>query len=193
MSRQIASNSPGFDRFIRFDNVPLQFTDLVGGRLDIMFSQILTTQRGFPPEPLRLEMVYGATTFEFDISGVPFDGQPVRLSIPIPPDDYSAILNTDVSLRWHYNFRGVVFDGSYTISAGLNSATGTLHDPIVDLINTADLALKSDLENQIRLVQGTANDNANTFQQIEPRISPLSNLPISTPDTEALFLDSTGR
>ena len=192
ITRQVGSNVQGFDRQIRFDNVPMQFADLVGGRLDIMFSHVLTTQRGFEPEPLRLEIVYGATTFTFDISGVPYDGVPVRLSIPIAPDDYSAILNTDGSFRYRFNFRGDLFNGSYTVSMALNQATGLLHDPIVDLINTTSLVLKSDLENQIRLVQGTANANANTFQQIEPRISPLSNLPISTPDTEALFLDSTG-
>lgn len=192
VTRQIGSNVQGFNRQIRFDNVPLQFADLVGGRLDIMFSQVLTTQRGFEPEPLTLDIVYGATTFTFDTSGVPFDGQPVRLSIEIPPEDYSAILNTNASFRWNHNFRGDLFNGSYTVSAALNTATGTLHDPINSLIQQADLVLKSDLENQIRLLQGDVSANANTFQQIEPRISPLVDLPISTPAGDALFIDSTG-
>lgn len=192
ITRQIGSNVRGFNRQIRFDNVPMQFADLVGGRLDIMFSQTLTTQRGFEPEPLTLDIVYGDTTFTFDTSGVAFDGVPVRLSIPIAPEDYSAILNTDASIRWNHNFRGELFNGSYTISMALNTATGRLHDPIATLIDTADLALKADLENQIRLLQGDVSENANTFQQIEPRISPLTNLPIVTPDAEALFLDSTG-
>ena len=193
ITRQIGGNQVVFGQPIRFDDVPMQFADLVGGRLDIMFSQSLSFQRGgFEPEPLTLDIVYGATTFTFDISGVDFSGSPVRLSIPIAPEDYSAILNTDASFRWNYNFRGAAFLGSYTVSAALNTATGTLHDPIISLIQQADLALKADLENQIRLLQGNVDENANTFEQINPFLSPPITLTQSTPDVEALFLDSTG-
>lgn len=192
LTRQVAGNTQGNNRQIRYDNVPLRFADLVGGRLELMFSHTLSRQSGFAPRPVALDLVYGATTFTFDISGVPMDNVPVRLSIPIASEDYSAILNTDVSVRWRYNFNGAFFDGSFTIAAAMNMSTGRLHDPIQQLIETADLALKADIEAQIRSITDGVDAQFQSFAGIEDRISPLVDVTTSSPDIGALFLDSSG-
>ncbi len=193
VTRQIATNTTGNNQFLRYDNVPIQFSDLVGGNLELFIKIDTTTSTGFPIDPVEIRLVYSDdVTFTFPLDTVELDGGVYRLRIAIANEDYTAILNSDVSLRIFYNFNGVVYQGSFTISAVANSAIGNLHNAVVTIAQreatNGDLSLSARIDALI----GEVDDDSASIEAISDRISPYRNIIEYTPDVNARFLDSTG-
>ncbi len=193
LTRQLLTNTQGFSREIRYDNVPLQLSDIVGGALDILISVDTTRSSGFPIEPTEFEIAYpDDISFTFPLSSVELDAGQFRLSINIPNQDYSAAFNQDASLRFRFNFRGAVFDGSYTVHALMNTSVGSLHDPIVQLIDREASRLDAGLNQQIQNLIGDVDDESRSLESISDRISPYKTLTVTSPEVFALYNDSSG-
>ncbi len=192
-TRRILTNSQGFNRILRYDNVPIQFSDLTGGKLQMLFRVSTTSSSGFPIEPLNMTLHYSdAIQFTFPLNNFQIDSGDVLLEIDIPNIDYSSILNTDVSLRLEYNFRGAVYDGNMIVSAVMNMATGRLHDSIVNIADQRASLVRAELNTRIDNVIGEVDDENRSLEAIQDRISPYKNISLTTPNVNALFLDSTG-
>ncbi len=193
LTRQLLTNTQGFNRLIRFDNAPIQLSDIVGGALDMLISIDTVSSSGFALEPLSLELVYpGGISFMFPLNSVQLDAGQFRLSINIPNIDYSAAFNQNASLRFRFNFRGAVYNGSYTIHALMNTSVGSLHDPIVQLIGRETARVESSLNQQIENVIGAVDDESRSLAAISDRISPYKTLTITAPEVFALYNDSSG-
>ena len=192
-SRRLATNTQGFGRQLRYDNVPVQFTDLVGGKLQLMFRIDTTSQNGFAVDPIDVVLHYSdSIQFTFPLNNFELDSGDVLLEIDIPTVDYTSILNTDVSLRLNYNFSGVSYDGQMVVSNVLNIAKGSLHDSILDIANQRADLVRAELSTRIDNVIGSVDDENRSLEAIQDRISPYKNVPITVPYIGALFSDSTG-
>ncbi len=193
ITRRIATNTTGTNRQIRYDNVPIQFSDLVGGNLEILIRIDTVTSTGFPIVPLNIQLHYSNDViFTFPLDTVELDGGVYRLRITIPNDDYTAILNSDVSLRFNYDFNGVFYDGNYIISAVMNSSVGNLHNEVVSIAQREASNGDASLSARIDALIGEVGDDSNSLEAILDRISPYRNITELTPDVNARFLDSTG-
>ena len=193
VTRRIATNTQGFNRQIRYDNVPIQLADIVGGKLQVMVSLQTTTSSGFSIEPLELILHYSnSVQFAFPLTNFQVDSGNVLLEIDIPNLDYSSALNTDVSLRFNYNFRGVLYDGNLTVSGLLNIAKGNLHDSIVSIASQQSQEVRAELDTRINNVIGDIDEEHQSLEAIQYRISPIRNITTESPDIRARFADDTG-
>lgn len=193
ITRQLLTNTQGFNRQIRYDNIPIQLSDIVGGKLQMMFSIQTTSSSGFEIEPIDITLHYSDTIqFVFPLNNFEIDSGNVLLEIEIPNSDYSSILNTNVSLRFNFNFRGAVYNGNMTISGLLNIAKGNLHDSIVSISDQRAQLVRAELDTRITNLIGDIDDEHQSLEAIEYRISPIRTVSINTPDSTARFADDTG-
>ncbi len=193
ITRQIGTNTQGFNRQIRYDNVPIQLADIVGGKLQLMFSIQTTRSSGFEIEPIDITLHYSDTIqFVFPLNTFQIDSGNVLLEIDIPNSDYSSILNTDVSLRFNYNFRGATYLGNMIVSGLVNIAKGNLHDPIVSIADQRAQLVRAELDTKITNLIGDIDAEHQNLGAIEYRISPIRRVSTNTPDITARFADDTG-
>ena len=193
VTRQIATNTQGTNRIIQYDNVPIQFSDLVGGNLEIALQIDTTTSTGFALAPVQLQLYYSDDViFTFPLDTVELDGGAYRLRITIPNVDYTAVLNSNVSLRFFYDFNGVFYDGNLTISSVINSAVGNLHNAVVSIAQREASNGDASLSARIDALTGDVADENSSLEAISDRISPYRDVVELTPDVNARFLDSTG-
>ena len=97
-TREIGTNSQGAGRSITYANVPIQFADLVGGRLMINLNFNVTSVSGFAPAFTSVRLQYpGGIEFSFPVNGAPINGNYIA-AIDIPPVDYTSALNQDCTL-----------------------------------------------------------------------------------------------
>jgi len=192
LARQIGGNTTGFNRQIRYDNVPLRFSDLVGGRLQLNIQFDLTRTQGFPPEWISMEILYpDGTSFVFPLDGAPINGQ-FSATIDIPNNDYSGAIGQDASVRLNYNFRGVLWVGSYTIASVFNTSTGRIHDAVNQVATSAAAPIEMRLNSRIDRLASGLDEEDSAIQSISRRASPLRIDGIQSPYGGARFLDSTG-
>ena len=192
-SRRFTTNTQGFNRELRYDNVPIQMTDIVGGKLQMMFSVSTTSSTGFTPNLIDVTLHYSnSIQFVFPLNNFEIDSGTVLLEIDIPNLDYTAILNTDVSLRLHYDFQGAIYDSNMVISGLLNVAKGNLHDPIVTIAQQRTEELRSEVNTKIQNLIGDIDSEHQSLEAIEYRISPVRRLILENPDITARFADDTG-
>ncbi len=191
-TRALGTNSQGSDRTITYANVPIQFTDLVGGRLAINLNFNVTSVSGFAPafKTVRLEYPSGIV-FDFPVTGTPINGN-FMSAIDIPNVDYSGALNQDCTLTLIYDFFGASYFGEYTISNVVNTSKGRLHDAIANLIASESMPLEARLQSQIDSITGELGSDEASFSAIQDRISPYRNNVSLSPDTNVRYLDSTG-
>ncbi len=193
ITRQLLTNSQGSGQSIRFDNVPIQFADLVGGNLEILIRIDTVFSSGFLLAPTSLQLYYSEDIiFTFPLSNVALDNGVNRVRISIPNEDYTAILNSDVSLRFFFDFNGAVYNGNYTISAVVNSSVGNLHNPVIDIAQREAQTVSQVLNARIDEVLGDVDQESASLAAISDRISPYRDEQLIEPDTNAYFLDSTG-
>ncbi len=192
LEREVGTNTQGFNRSITYANVPIQFTDLIGGRLQLGIFFNLTSTSGFPPEWLNMTITYpGGIVFDFPLNGAPLNGMFVA-EIDVPTVDYTAALNQDATVSLFYNFTGVSFFGSYTINSLVNMSTGRLHQAVSQIAQVESLAVEARLTTQINALRGDVDQEDASIEALIPRVSPYLNLPVSTPDVYARFLNSNG-
>ena len=191
-TRELGTNSQGAGRSIAFPNVPIQFTDLVGGRLAINLNFNVTSLSGFAPAFTSVRLAYpSGITFDFPVNGTPINGN-FMATIDIPNIDYSAALNQDCTLTLFFDFFGASFFGEYSVLNVINTAVGRLHEPIVSLIASESTPLEARLQAQIDNIIGEVGDDEASFAAIQDRISPYRNNIALSPDINVRYLDSTG-
>ena len=191
-TRELGTNSQGSDRTITYTNVPIQFTDLVGGRLAINLNFNVTSLSGFAPVFKTVRMEYpGGIVFDFPVNGTPINGN-FMATIDIPNVDYSSALNQDCTLTLIYDFFGASYFGEYTVLNVVNTSKGRLHDAISDLIASESIPLEARLQSQIDDITGELGEDEASFAAIQDRISPYRNNVSLSPDTNVRYLDSTG-
>lgn len=191
-TREIGTNSQGAGRSIAFPNVPIQFDDLVGGRLLINLNFNVDRVTGFSPSFNTVRLEYpGGIVFDFPVNGTPINGN-FMAGIDIPNVDYSAALNQDCTLTLFYDFFGESFFGEYTVSNVINTSTGRLHDAISDLIVSESMPLEARLQAQLDAITGELGSDEASFEAIQDRISPYRNNVSLSPNTNVRYLDSTG-
>ncbi len=191
-ARELGANTQGANRSITYADVPIQFTDLVGGRLAINLNFNVTRVTGFSPSFNTVRLEYpGGIIFNFPVNGAPTNGN-FMATIDIPNVDYASALNQDCILTLFYDFFGASFFGEYTVSNVINTAVGRLHEPIVNLIASESMPLEARLQAQIDGIKGEVSDDEASFAAIQDRISPYRNNVSLSPDTNVRYLDSTG-
>ena len=191
-TRQIGTNSQGSGRSITYANVPIQFDDLVGGRLMINLNFNVETVTGFAPSFTSVRLQYpGGIEFSFPVNGAPINGNYIA-AIDIPPVDYTSALNQDCTLTLFYDFFGASFLGEYTVLNVVNTSKGRLHDAIASLIATESIPLEARLQAQIDTITGELGSDEASFAAIQDRISPYRNNVNMSPDINVRYLDSTG-
>ena len=124
--------------------------------------------------------------------GLSVDSQNAIITIDIPSVDYTAILNTDVSARLFYSFSGVLYNGTYTIQALVNSHKGPLSDAVADIANSQDALLRADLEAQIATIRGDLSGEEASLSAVDAKTSPYRTNHTLDIDQGAFFLDSSG-
>ena len=192
VTREIGSNTQGNNREIRYDNVPIQFTDIVGGRLQISLGFNITSTSGFPPVWRELQLVYpNDIIFTFPIGASILNG-PFTTTIDIPFLDYSLALNENVSLRLIYDFNGVSFFGEYSVTGLVNTSKGRLHDAVLFLAGGPVHESEMRTLALINQLQGNVTQENSSLAAIVDRISPYRNNPLVTLYQNARFLNSTG-
>ena len=187
-----STTSPATARTITFNDQAIQFANLIGGKLTLSVQFNATSFSGFPPELVSLVFTFGTFTFTFGLNNISSEGGIANVDIDILTQDYSSILNTNCNITLNYNFRGATFIGSFTITALVNTVKGTLHDPIVDLINLATSNVDNRIEAELNQIRGTIGTDEANFDAIADRISPYRNENVDTPDINARFGQSTG-
>ena len=191
-TREIGTNSQGAGRSIVFPNVPIQFDDLVGGRLLINLNFNVTSVTGFSPAFNSVRLTYpGGIVFDFPVTGTPINGN-FMAGIDIPNIDYSSALNQDCTLTLFFDFFGASFFGNYTVSNVINTSTGRLHDAISSLIVSESMPIEARLQAQIDSITGEVGSDEASFAAIQDRISPYRNNVSLSPDVNVRYLDSTG-
>lgn len=191
-ARALGTNTQGSGRSIIYANVPIQFNDLVGGRLAINLNFNIDRVTGFSPSFNTVRLEYpGGIVFDFPVTGAPINGN-FMATIDIPNVDYSAALNQDCTLTLFYDFFGASFFGEYTVLNVINTSTGRLHDAISDLIVSESVPLETRLQAQIDNIIGEVGGDEASFAAIQDRISPYRNNVSLSPNTNVRYLDSTG-
>lgn len=171
----------------------LQFSDLQGGTLELSVVFNTSSSSGFLPELVDIELDYGSgNVFTFPLTGISPDSGLNTIEITIPNSDYSGILNTDCDITLNYNFRGVAFLGSFTVMGLVNILTGTLRNAVKDVANASAAEVENRLQTSISQLGGRIDQEGSALNEISDRISPYRNEMFNEPDTDALFLDSTG-
>ena len=193
IERTLAGNTQGA-RSIRYDNVPIQLSDIVGGRLTLGLNINIESVSGFSPVFERIEIRFpdfDGVVFDFPLTNAPQNGS-FSSTIDIPSIDYSGAINSNASVIFYYSFAGQSFFGSYTLTSLINTSKGRLHDAILQLSNTSVAEAEMRLGTRIDEVIGTVNEENSSIESLVPRVSPYRNNPISSPDVTARYLDSTG-
>ncbi len=191
-TREIGTNTQGSGRSITYANVPIQFADLVGGRLMINLNFNVETVTGFSPSFTSVRLQYpGGIEFTFPVSGTTNNGN-YTAAIDIPNVDYTSALNQDCTLTLFYDFFGQSFFGDYTVLGVINTSKGRLHDAISSLIITESVPLETRLQTQIDAITGELGEDEASFAAIQDRISPYRNNVSLSPDVNVRYLDSTG-
>ena len=191
--RNIGGNTQG-SRSIRYDNVPIQLADLVGGQLQLNIEFALGFVSGFSPSWTRMEIRYpdfNGIVFDFPLTNAPTNGAFTSV-IDIPSIDYSSAIDSNASVILYYTFNGASFSGSYTITNLINSSKGRLHDAVSLLASNAATQTEMRVQSQIDALKGNVDDENQSLEAISDRISPYKRISISTPDVNARFLNSTG-
>ncbi len=190
--RQIGTNAQGSGRSIVYTNVPIQFTDLVGGRLAINLNFSVTSLSGFAPAFTTVRLEYpGGIIFDFPVNGTPINGN-FMATIDTPNVDYSSALNQNCTLTLFFDFFGASFFGEYTVLNVVNTAVGRLHEAISSLIVSESMPLEARLQAQIDGITGELGEDEASFEAIQDRISPYRNNVSLSPDINVRYLDSTG-
>lgn len=191
-TREIGANTQGSGRSITYANVPIQFADLVGGRLMINLNFNVETVTGFSPSFTSVRLQYpGGIEFTFPVNGTTNNGN-YTAAIDIPNVDYTSALNQDCTLTLFYDFFGQSFFGDYTVLGVINTSKGRLHDAISSLIITESVPLETRLQTQIDAITGELGEDEASFAAIQDRISPYRNNVSLSPDVNVRYLDSTG-
>ncbi len=190
--RVLGTNSQGSGRSITYTNVPIQFADLVGGRLMINLNFNITSLSGFAPSFTSVRLQYpGGIEFTFPVTGAPINGNYIA-AIDIPNVDYTSALSQDCTLTLFFDFFGESFLGGYTVLDVVNTSKGRLHDAIASLIVTESMPLEARLQAQIDTITGELGSDEASFAAIQDRISPYRNNVSLSPDVNVRYLDSTG-
>ncbi len=193
IEREIGGNTQG-SRNIRYDNVPMQLSDIVGGRLTLSLNFAVTRVSGFSPIFERMEIRFpdfNGVVFDFPLTDAPQNGM-FSSTIEIPSVDYSAAINSNASVILYYTFTGASFFGSYTLLGLVNTSKGRLHDAVLQLANTSVAEAEMRLGTRIDEVVGTVEQEDSSIASLLPRISPYRNDVISDVDITARWLNSTG-
>lgn len=192
LAREIGTNSQGAGRSIIYANQPIQFDDLVGGRLQINLNFNVTSVTGFSPAFNSVRLEYpGGIIFDFPVNGTPINGG-FTAGIDIPTVDYSSAINQNCTLTLFYDFFGESYFGNYTVLNIINTAVGRLHEPIVNLIASESVPLEARIQAQIDGITGELGEDEASFTAIQDRISPYRDDVTLSPDTNVRYLDSTG-
>ncbi len=187
------ANGDGIPESRSFANQPLQFSDLQGGTLSLAISFATSEQSGFLPELTDIEFDYGGgNVFTFPLTNVDPSGGIATVDITIPSEDYSSILNTNCTVTLNFVFRGARFVGTFTIVSLVNTLDGTLRQSVTGIANTAALMAEQRLTTTINGLAADIDTDEGALRAIEPRISPFKTITTNTPETSALFLDSSG-
>ncbi len=191
-TREIGTNTQGSGRSVTYTDVPIQFTDLVGGRLMINLNFNVETVTGFSPSFTSVRLQYpGGIEFTFPVNGTTNNGN-YTAAIDIPNVDYTSALNQGCTLTLFYDFFGQSFFGDYTVLGVINTSKGRLHDAISSLIITESVPLETRLQTQIDAITGELGEDEASFAAIQDRISPYRNNVSLSPDVNVRYLDSTG-
>lgn len=191
--RNLLANATGTtSRSIAYGSVPIQFADLVGGKLQLSINFNIDRVNGFPPEWTTLRFDYpGSIQFDLPLTGAPINGNYVT-TVDISNIDYSAALNQDATVTLFFNYRGLSFSGSYTINALVNTSKGRLHDEVVSIANFSASQVEMRVDGQIDVLKGNIAESDASLEAISDRISPYRNIVIQDVDGNIRWLDSTG-
>ena len=190
--RQIGGNTPGQNRSIVYTDVPLQMPDLVGGRLTLSIEFEIQVRAVCPPAWTFMRIEYpGGIQFDFPLQGAPINGfftQPIN----IPSVSYIPALNQNATVRLFYNFSGVSWNGEYTINGLINTSTGSLHDSVLRLAETAAQQSATIINTRIDTLVGDIDEEGNAIADLDRRASPYRDDQVNEPYVNTRWLDSTG-
>jgi len=195
LTRQVligGSSSGNTARSLRYNDQPVQFADIVGGQMTLSISFSTINSSGSLPELIDFVIELDNKSFTFPLTGISVDSGAALVTIDIPSDDYTTSINTNANLVLNYQFRGASYNGSYTINGWVNNTKGRLNDAVRFIAQQEASLAESRVDAKIgSLAEDIDNDGA-SLQSIQQRISPYKEVTQVFPDSEALFLDSTG-
>ena len=121
---------------------------LVGGSLTLEYEIRTAGSSGFLPEFREIKLNYGGSSFTFNILNTSLNTRE-SVTIQIPNADYTAAINVNPTASITYIERGAQWVGSVIINGVTNMLTGTLHDPIINLITNEITPVQTSLGNDI--------------------------------------------
>ncbi len=158
----------------------IPFTELVGGSLTLNFEIRTAAQAGFEPEFREIKLNYGGSIFTFSTLNREIDVQQ-SITITIPNTDYSAAVNVNPTASIEYIERGAQWAGSVIINSVTNMLKGTLHDPVIDLIQGELMPVKASLSSSIAGNTALINTVKRTTDALSAKLdNPISSLPQAT-------------
>ena len=194
VTRELGANIQGANRRQSYANTNVQFADLVGGSLTVMLSISNASVTGFSPTYTQFELEYpGGFKFTFPLGRVDGDGSFITSTIQIPDVDYSAMLGQNPTLQsLYYDFFGQVFSGSYQVASITNTSVGELNQAVALVAQQQGEVLRQQISGDISRLAAEIDSDGAALNALQPRISPLKDIILSTPAGDARFLDSTG-
>lgn len=179
-------------RTATFTNQNIQFSDLIGGKLNAVVNFQISNQQGFAPELTELILDYGSgISFTFPLTNIAPDAGSVMLSIDISNQDYSAILNSNCTVTLNYEFRGASIIALFTITSLFNLRTGTLNNSVTSIAQQQASLIETRLKDRLSRLEGELNTAEDNVGDVAARI-PYRNITVTTPDHTIRWLDSTG-
>ena len=106
--------------------------------------------------------------------------------------DYSGAINQDATIRLFYNFSGVSWNGKYTINGLINTSTGSLHDSVLRLAETAAQQSATIINTRIDTLVGDIDEEGNAIADLNLRASRFREDQINEPYINTRWLNSTG-
>lgn len=179
-------------RSLRYNNVPLQFSDIVGGQMTINISFNTLQSSGSLPELTEFIIELDDKSFTFPLSGISVDSGNALVTIEVAQLDFTSSLNTNANVILNYQFRGAMYNGSYTISGLTNSAKGRLNDAVTFIAQQEASLAEARVDTKLTSLAEDIDNDGSSLEAIQQRISPYKDVTQFTPDSEVLFLDSTG-
>ncbi len=156
----------------------ITFSKLVGGLLTLEYSITTIASGGFLPEFREIILNFDdKATFTFSVLDRGLEALD-SVTIQIPNDDYTNILGVVPTVSVSFIERGFQWAGTLRIFSLTNRLTGTLHDPISELIANSIDTLNRSLSGEIASVNSRVdlvNQNLRSINAI--LTNPVLNLP----------------
>ncbi len=144
-SGQVFTPNSGTEEIANLGTIPIQFSGLVGGNLRLEYDLITQASSGFLPEFRDLVLTFGDVSFTYNLRDRTTDTFNI-VDTTIPNVDYSNAVNIDMTATLSYIERGAQWLGRFQFNSMVNTLTGTLHDPVVALIDAGVAPVRADLE-----------------------------------------------